>query len=682
MVTYKSKGMYLMLDVKAYIGQLNRVELDLLNNYLINLKFNNKIIEDDLQYSLITIDRSKNLRFQAFLCVIKKVFNYYINRYMNGDIVNYLFDNIEIFTKFSNYYNFSIEDEVIENIFVNVAKNDISQILEELHNNFLNTEIIIKNGIFQFGTSKINSKNTGSVYTRTDISNEICKKAIQNKLIKINPSADLKLLDFGSGTGRFYFEALKILASVTSKSKQEIILNNLYAIDIDEVAINILRLKALAYFEELNIDTVAKLFNNTICRNMLIIQKLSLFKASDNLFDMNNDFQNVMSKGGFDIIVSNPPYAILKVNKKDNRKQAYQKYYDELTAKINDEVNYFNNSEYYQYSTEGMLNYYKLSVEMMLNLAKKDASFGVICPATLFTDCSAKKLRRHLLLNNKVSEINYYPENANLFDKVSQATIIFYLVKNEKTDDINIKTKNDSFTVNIKDIEKSFSNLEIPYINKIGWKILNKLSGFKKLKENNEIRNKRGELDLTLYKKFITKTPTKFRLVRGNMISEDHGIIDKNNEFVLEEFFNNKSKDYLANDFNQPRLICQQISNIDALKRLNFTISDKSDIIANSCNYLTVKNKNSIKSLLVIMNSYLLNWRFKISSGNNHINNYELDELPIIECNQDFKSKDKLDLNIEICKKYTLTDEETKYILKDYYSKEELSDKLGELVNV
>lgn len=31
-----------------------------------------------------------------------------------------------------------------------------------------------------------------------------------------------------------------------------------------------------------------------------------------------------------------------------------------------------------------------------------------------------------------------------------------------------------------------------------------------------------------------------------------------------------------------------------------------------------------------ILNSSLLNWRFKITSTNNHINNYELDELPII----------------------------------------------------
>lgn len=671
-----------MLDIKVYVEQMNRVELNLLNNYLISCKFNNKIDEDDLQYLLITIDKNKNIRFQAYLCVLKKVFDYYIKHYIDKNLNKYLFENIELFTNFPNNYNFSLSDEIIENIFDNVASNDIPQILEDFHNKFLNTEIIVKNGIFQFEASKINSKNTGSVYTKNNISKEICEKSIKNKLMTIGNSSDVKLLDFGSGTGRFYFEALKILESVISRSKQEIILNNLYAIDIDEVAINILRLKALGYIEKLNINKITKLFNNTICRNMLMIQKLMLFKANDNLLNMSNDFQDVISNGGFDIIVSNPPYAILKVNKKENKKEAYRKYYDELTAKINNEVSYFNKSEYYQYSTEGMLNYYKLSIEMMLNLAKKEASFGIICPATLFTDCSAKKLRKFLLLKNRISEINYYPENANLFDNVSQATVIFYLTKNEKTTDINIKIKNDSFIVNIKDIEKSFSNLEIPYINKIGWEIIHKLSKFKKLKENGNIRNKRGELDLTLYKKFITNTPTKFRLVRGNMISEEKGIIDKNNEFVMEEFINNKSEDYLTNDFNQSRLICQQISNIDTLKRLNFTISNKNDIIANSCNYLTIKNKKSIKPLLAIMNSYLLNWRFKISSGNNHINNYELDELPILECNQDFKSKDKLDLNIEICKKYTLTNEEIKYILKDYYSKDELSDKLGEVLNV
>lgn len=667
-----------MFDTKLYIEQLNKIELDLLNDYLIK----SNIEEQELQYRLITIDKNENIRFQSYLCLIKSVFKYFINKYVDICCHDFLIKNIEFFNKYTNDCNFSINISSVENIFNTLSQREILQVLESFHNNYLNTEIVIKNQTLQLVKSKINSQNTGSVYTQKAISNEICEKAIKNKLLYMNDDNTLKILDFGSGTGRFYFEALNIMEALTAKSKQEILLNNLYAIDIDDVAVNILRLKALTYLNEQRLDTISTLFNNILCKNMLINNKLSLFETNNNLLNLNSDFSDILQKGGFDVIISNPPYAILKVNKKEIKNNAYKKYYEELIKKTNDEVLYFNNSEFYQYSTEGMLNYYKLSIEMMLNLAKKNASLGVICPATLFTDCSSKKLRRHLLLSNKVIEINYYPENANLFDNVSQATVIFYLKTNDKTNNIKIKIKEDLFEVNISDIEKSFNNLEIPYINKIGWNILQKLSNFKKLKESNEIRNKRGELDLTLYKRFITNTPTKFRLVRGNMISEELGIIDKNNEFVLEEFINNKSEEYLAYDFKQTRLICQQVSNIDTLKRLNFTVSQESDIIANSCNYLTLKNKNLIKPLLAIMNSYLLNWRFKISSGNNHINNYELDELPLIEYNQEFKSNNKLDLNIEICKKYTLTDEETRYILKDYYSNEVLSDKLGEMVNV
>ena len=62
-----------MLDVKAYVEQLNRLELDLLNKFFTNCKIDNKFAKDDLQYLLITIDKNKNIRFQAYLCVLKKV---------------------------------------------------------------------------------------------------------------------------------------------------------------------------------------------------------------------------------------------------------------------------------------------------------------------------------------------------------------------------------------------------------------------------------------------------------------------------------------------------------------------------------------------------------------------------------------------------------------------------------
>ena len=67
-----------------------------------------------------------------------------------------------------------------------------------------------------------------------------------------------------------------------------------------------------------------------------------------------------------------------------------------------------------------------------------------------------------------------------------------------------------------------------------------------------------------------------------------------------------------------------------------------------------------------ILNSELLNWRFKITSSNNHINNYELDELPIIDLDSFELSDFSLDENTNneiICKLYGLTKTEKNYIL-------------------
>ena len=116
-------------------------------------------------------------------------------------------------------------------------------------------------------------------------------------------------------------------------------------------------------------------------------------------------------------------------------------------------------------------------------------------------------------------------------------------------------------------------NQEVPLIDKVGWSILSKLSNHKKIKDYSFIRNRRGELDLTQYKDCILKgVKTDYRLVRGNMISKD-GVMDKNNEFVsIDAFVAKKSKDFIDNDLNKQRLICQQISNVDLRKKIKIYI--------------------------------------------------------------------------------------------------------------
>ena len=78
------------------------------------------------------------------------------------------------------------------------------------------------------------------------------------------------------------------------------------------------------------------------------------------------------------------------------------------------------------------------------------------------------------------------------------------------------------------------------------------------------------------------------------------------------------------------------------------------------------KNKNQLENLRLLLNSKIINWFFSITSTNNHINNYELDTIPIIELdliNKFEKHDPKQIFEKHICSLYCLNKKETDYIL-------------------
>lgn len=593
--------------------------------------------------------------------VHKQLINSLISAYVNTEFPNQANELKSVF-QFEEIT--SIEDFTQKHI------SEIPAIVEELHIAFLNSEFSINNGKLTRKKSKHHLRENGAVYTLKEITNEMVEKTIDKAIQQNTNPKEITCLDFASGTGRFYFEAVEILKEKYNLTLQQIVAHNLFAIDIDETALSVLRCKVISLFDEINTEIINALATNIINRNALI-PKATLLSENENSIDLANDFKNVFAKGGFDVVFSNPPYCLLKVNKKSNEQQKLNGYYVNLQSKIQNEINFFRTSGVYQYSIEGMLNYYQLSIEMILRLTKTNGQIGIICPSSLFADLTSAKLRKHILTSHKLHFIRYYPEASRLFENVSQSTVIFYLQKNGKTDKIGIEISDNSFEIEFDTIKNVFpTNFEIPLIDEIGWSILSKVSKQKKIKEIPFIRNRRGELDLTLYKPFITTKNTGWRLVRGNMISEN-GVIDKNGEFVeIEGFLNKKSDDFKTNDYNKERLICQQISNVDMQKRLKFVFCEKTDILGNSCNYIiSTRKEEDLKKLFFILNSELLNWRFKITSSNNHINNYELDELPIVDL--DSFALDDFSNNETICKLYGLTKAETNYILGNKKKKAE-----------
>jgi len=668
------------MNDKNIIKEIEIIQKNILT-YLVNNKkylylFNppsEEFNEEDINFMLLNNGKN-NLVFQSHKLIIANI------------IYNSFFKEQKISKERLSKYFFCFQESSVDQIPFDFSLNNnlrkmtrenICDILEKCHIHYLNSKFVYKKiGIIN-EKSNINFKDNGSVYTPLEITKEITYKTIKNKLDQNISVEHIKILDFGCATGRFFLKAFEYLTNIMKLDKRKVIKDNLYGVDIDELATDILKIKLYCCLDDARIEDLEIITKNITNENMLIEEKY--FDSSG----FNKNFNKVISKGGFDVIISNPPYFLLKVNRKLGSDKNMSEYYNFLKKRINEEVKYFRKSGKYNLSIEGMLNYYKLSIEAILKICKKNGEIGIICPSTLFADLSSKKLRKYIILNNKLREIKYFPESTKIFDNITQSTVIFYLKKEGKTNNVNITVNSESFKITTGLIEKVFGqNYEIPYIDKIGWSILNKISNFNKIKEIKYIRNKRGELDLTLFKKYITKENTGWRLVRGKMISKDT-IVEKNGEYILiNDFLKRKSKEYLKNDFKKERLICQQISNNGIKKRLQFVKCKKNDIIANSCNYLTVLEGN-LDQIKDILNSYLLNWRFKITSSNNHINNYEIAELPLIDIKKThLLKKDDLGKNIEICKRYSLNKNEIIYILKPFFNIEEIEKELRKNENL
>lgn len=620
-----------MKDIKSYFVTLVNYETDLISERYEYLSDRNPVQIAEL-----------DLTFQKSHCDILGTL---ISRYMK-EMCPWYSDSM--------YSDFFVgEFTPIEQIINDFPIDYVPALCELLHVNYLNSEIVLSNGIIKRKRSKKNLLKNGAVYTQDEIAYSIVKRTLSK--FSDEELDNIKILDFAIGTGRFYRQILRVLMERSTMPTDDVIVNNIYGVDIDGIAVNISRLFAMSQLSDKTIAKFKKVSKNIICKNALIREQL---------FDNNaitSEDCNGLFFNGFDAIVSNPPYLVLKPNKNKMDK--------ETVDEINKMAKYFRNSHFYKYSIEGMLNLYQLSIESMIHMLKDNGEMGIICPSTLFADISTAKLRKYMLSRHKISYIKYFSEDDPLFDNITQATCIFHLSKNGRTTSIEIEQCNRNFNISIDNVIRLFSeNWEIPSIDKVEWDILAKLESQKKVKDCSYIRNKRGELDLTLYKRYITSSPTKLRLVRGNMLTEN-GIVDKNKEYVSLDFLKKKSSDYMKFDYGRKRLVCQQISNQTQRVRLKFLISDENDILGNSCNYITVPI-DIISIVSILLNSALLNWRFKITSTNNHINNYELDELPMINIEKlpaSIVDSLPLDRDRVICKLYGLNELETNYIIKQYY---------------
>ncbi|TET12170.1 MAG: hypothetical protein E3J86_00910, partial [Candidatus Thorarchaeota archaeon] len=308
---------------------------------------------------------------------------------------------------------------------------------------------------------------------------------------------------------------------------------------------------------------------------------------------------------------------------------------------------YFRQSGEYQLGNKYSIDVHRLFIERAIQLSREGGKIGFIVPSTILGDLSAYTLRKSIIQENELQTVSDFVETSRLFDGVTQSVSVLSLQKGGTTtsfqaqfglkdiDEVSTRKRVRIQTKRIESVVGPF--LSIPQVNKGGWTLLDKLHKHPTISSVDWLSVKRGELDLTLNRSCIIPNETRFRLIRGSNISR-YSLLPKSTrtpEFVdidrLRETMGSSSR---IDQINKPRIACQQVSNRTQRWRLKFANVPSGFVLANSCNYLFLQkgtDKIRLSLLLGILNSELMNWRFGLTSTNNHVSNRELTQLPLPE---------------------------------------------------
>ena len=299
---------------------------------------------------------------------------------------------------------------------------------------------------------------------------------------------ELTICDPACGSGAFLNQALDFLirehAYVDELNKQlfggffvfpdienQILEHNIYGVDLNEESIEIAKLSLWLRTAQPK-RKLTSLNNNIKCGNSLIDSKAV---AGDKAFNWKEQFPEVFAKGGFDVIIGNPPYGIFI----DPIEEAHYKKHFPLT--------------------KYKINLYILFIERMHQIFDKGIVHFII-PKSLLFNTYFENIRELLLEKCKLHEIFMLSEKVFPDAEVGGSLILKYEInhKDNSKEKIKLISADSYFDYEgnkclINDIEQEFflkvPHFEISPISKDGNEILKKITKFKPIKTYYKLKN-------------------------------------------------------------------------------------------------------------------------------------------------------------------------------------------------
>lgn len=247
------------------------------------------------------------------------------------------------------------------------------------------------------------------------------KQPLLDKLTQYrNWLLQITIIDPACGSGAFLNEALNFLiaehtyidelqaklfgdAMILSDVQKSILENNLFGVDLNEESVEIAKLSLWLRTAQPN-RKLNDLNNNIKCGNSLIDD---FTIAGEKAFNWQKEFPQVFEKGGFDVVIGNPPYVR-----------------QELLGNIQKEYFSKKYTESFNYSADLYVYFYNLSMYIL----RKDGLLGFITPNKWMERKYGFELREYLKSFNILQIINY--GELRIFDDAATEPEIT-IIKNE-----------------------------------------------------------------------------------------------------------------------------------------------------------------------------------------------------------------------------------------------------------
>ncbi len=328
-------------------------------------------------------------------------------------------------------------------------------------------------------------------------------------------------------------------------------------------------------------------------------------------------FPSVAASGGFDAVIGNPPYEVLTNFSRHPERRV-------LAESLR-------RSGFYRDSLGRQVNLYRCFIERSLQVLAPGGILAFVVPMSLARDRAAAPIRERLLRQEGAGEWTFFSERDRLFPGVTQSLCIFSATRAAgPVPSVTLVTDGVAHSLPLDSLDDEF---RLPALDRDGIRI------YQWLHENcpgriGDVADMRvGEVDQTVYRDCMADTDTGCLLARGCHLRPF--VLDttgggEQRYLRLDRFLAMKGdagpacRDRAA----RPRVVQLRRRNLQARPRLVAAGAPPGVYLGNSLNVYFPRDNVDSRFLAGMLNSRLLDWLFRATSGNNNINLYEIARLP------------------------------------------------------